>query len=254
MGSVSSLAELRSHPARLLNSAGGSEELTLLASLRAQPAPAGAKVLVWKALGVQVSATAVATSSSWAPTYWRGLLKTLAASKAAAAVPIVVASLAAGAAGAAGALQYGRGAPTHSVSPSPSRSLSVQAPSPPAKPPAANAIAVATVEASEPSPSKATTRATSHPPVRDHLREESALLARARAELHDGNPRAAQATLFHMQTQFPNGALSQEREVLGIEALAARGNAVAAERNARAFIIEHPESPHAVQLLRRFLE
>jgi hypothetical protein len=90
-------------------------------------------------------------------------------------------------------------------------------------------------------------------PVRDHLREESLLLARARAELRGGNARAAQAILARMQTKFPRGALSQEREVLVIESLAARGNTVAAERSARVFVAAHPESPHAVQM-RRYLE
>jgi hypothetical protein len=88
--------------------------------------------------------------------------------------------------------------------------------------------------------------------VRDHLRHESALLTRARAELRSGNPHAAQATLSRMQREFPAGALRQERDVLGIEALAAEGNTEAAARGARAFIVAHPESPHAATL-HRFL-
>jgi hypothetical protein len=252
MGSVSSIAELRSDPERLLNGDGGHAELALLTSLRAVPAPAGAKALVWESLGVEIVGTSALTSSSWASTCWRGLLKTVAASKAVVAVPIVVASLGAGAAGAAGVLHYSSKPTLPSMSPSVLHTFKAQTPAsstPPAEPTATPIAA----EDSEPLPSKPATRAAPWP-LRDHLREESALLARARSELLSGNPRAAQATLFHMQAQFPNGALSQEREVLGIEALAARGNAAAAESNARTFIVEHPESPHAVQLLRRFME
>jgi hypothetical protein len=259
MGSVSSIAELRSDPERLLNSAGGRAELehALLQSMRALPVPPGAKTLVWEALGVQVVGTsAVAVSSSWASALWRGALKTLAASKAAVAVPVVMASLGVGAAGAAGALHYHYARSTAA----PLASLSV--------PPAPSAQAVSTlatnpepdnaestsVEDSELLAPEAPTRAAASFPQRDHLREESALLARARAQLRGGDARAAQLSLSRMQTKFPKGALSQEREVLVIEALAARGHAAAAERNARTFIAEHPESPHAVQLLRRFME
>jgi outer membrane protein assembly factor BamD (BamD/ComL family) len=88
---------------------------------------------------------------------------------------------------------------------------------------------------------------------RDPLREESTLLERARAELRGGHPRSAQATLLRLEHQFPKGGLTQEREVLLIEALAARGNARAAARDAQSFIATHPESPHAVPL-RRFIE
>jgi len=254
MGSVSSIAELRSDPERLLSSGRDRAELALLASLRAMPAPAGAKALVWESLGVEiVGTTAALTSSSWLSACWRGLLKTVAASKAAVVVPIVVASLGAGAAGAAGVLHYSGNATLPSVSPSVLHTFKAQTLSPVTLP-SDPITPAATEEATAPLPSKPPTRAAAPWPARDHLREESALLARARSELHSGNPRAAQATLFQMQSQFPNGALSQEREVLGIEALVARGNAAAAERNARTFIVEHPESPHAVQLLRRFME
>jgi hypothetical protein len=44
--------------------------------------------------------------------------------------------------------------------------------------------------------------------------------------------------------------LSQEREVLAIEVLAAQGNTDAARRRAKAFIALHPKSPHSPQLKR----
>ena len=259
MGSVSSIAELRSDPERLLNSAGGRAELeqALLQSMRAMPVPPGAKTLVWDALGVQVVGTsAVVVSSSWASALWRGALKTLAASKAAVAVPVVMASLGVGAAGAAGALHYhyarSAAAPLASLSVPPAPSA--QAASTLASDREPDDVESTSVEDSELLVPDAPTRAAPSFPPRDHLREESVLLARARAQLRGGDARAAQLTLSRMRTKFPRGALSQEREVLVIEALAARGNAAAAERNARTFIAEHPESPHAVQLLRRFME
>jgi hypothetical protein len=80
------------------------------------------------------------------------------------------------------------------------------------------------------------------------LTAESALLTAARAELRNGDAKAAQSTLARMQAEFPHGVLWQEREVLAIEALAADGKTEVAARRARAFIAAHPESPHSSQL------
>jgi outer membrane protein assembly factor BamD (BamD/ComL family) len=76
------------------------------------------------------------------------------------------------------------------------------------------------------------------------------LLARARAELRRGNAVSAQQMLEQMRVKFPSGVLGQEREVLSIEVLAARGNGDAARRRARAFIAAYPKSPHSAQLAR----
>src|SRR5258706_14468532 len=75
MGSVSSIAELRSDPERLLNGAAGQQELAVLGSLRSITVPPGAKGLVWNALGIQAvgsGLTAVANPSSWPTSFWRG--------------------------------------------------------------------------------------------------------------------------------------------------------------------------------------
>lgn len=85
---------------------------------------------------------------------------------------------------------------------------------------------------------------------RDMLSAESALITQARAQLRNGDADAAQQLLRTLHKKFPKGMLRQEREVLTIEVLAARGNASAAQQRARAFIAAHPESPHSAQLSR----
>jgi hypothetical protein len=182
MGSVSSIAGLRSDPERLLSSSAAQHalELALLGSLRTLPVPPDAKDLVWDALGVQAigtGVTAVAHSSSWAAAFWRGTLQALLTSKTAVALPVIIAALG------AGALQYQKSATQTSV-------IADRAPS--------------THAASSPMPS---------------------------LEASDSNA--------------PDASL--------IEALATRGKAEAAAREARRFVAVHPESPHAIQL-RRFVD
>ena len=87
----------------------------------------------------------------------------------------------------------------------------------------------------------------------DTLKAESALLTQARAQLRSGNLAAAQGSLERLQTQFPRGMLTQEREVLGIEVLHARGNVEGAKRRAQAFVKRYPKSPHSAKLS-RFLD
>jgi len=97
------------------------------------------------------------------------------------------------------------------------------------------------------------TRRASNSARPDLLAAESALLAEARALLRAGDVRAARATLQRLQARFPRGELDQEREVLAIEVLSARGQASAARRRARAFVSAHPRSPHSA-MLTRFLD
>ncbi|HEY1532783.1 MAG TPA: tetratricopeptide repeat protein [Polyangiaceae bacterium] len=85
---------------------------------------------------------------------------------------------------------------------------------------------------------------------RDMLSAESALLTQARAQLRNGDVNAAQQVLSTLHKKFPKGMLRQEREVLAIEVLAARGNQNAARQRAKAFIAAYPESPHSAQLSR----
>jgi outer membrane protein assembly factor BamD (BamD/ComL family) len=55
---------------------------------------------------------------------------------------------------------------------------------------------------------------------------------------------------LRLANELPKAALSQEREVLMIEALMAQGETASAQRRVRAFIAAHPNSPHSAQLTR----
>jgi hypothetical protein len=95
---------------------------------------------------------------------------------------------------------------------------------------------------------KPSPRPSEQPP--DPLGPEGALLTQARAELRQGNPVGAQALLDQLRLQFSNGGLSQERDVLAIEVLFALGNVEDAKSRARAFVEQHPRSPHSPHLQR----
>ena len=77
------------------------------------------------------------------------------------------------------------------------------------------------------------------------LKEEAALLRRARAELRAGALAAAFATLEASRQRFTAPELSQEREALAIELLYRSGERAAAASRAREFLARFPESPHA---------
>jgi hypothetical protein len=79
----------------------------------------------------------------------------------------------------------------------------------------------------------------------DALREESALVASARAAVRRGDGAAALALLETARVRHPKGVLLQEREVLAIEALAQTNDAAGASRRASAFLRAFPTSPHA---------
>jgi hypothetical protein len=100
------------------------------------------------------------------------------------------------------------------------------------------------VEASEPEARRAAPRLKR----RDPLTEESALLTRARAALRTGDAAGAERMLQRMGAEFPRGVLEQERQVLSIEVLAARGDTAAAKARAREFTRAHPTSPHTARL------
>jgi hypothetical protein len=82
----------------------------------------------------------------------------------------------------------------------------------------------------------------------DALAAESGLLQNARAELRRGNLDEAGQALTQLSRRFPRGVLNQERDVLRIELLSARGDVAGARRLAARFLRAHPESPHAAQL------
>ncbi|APR83736.1 Hypothetical protein A7982_09085 [Minicystis rosea] len=80
------------------------------------------------------------------------------------------------------------------------------------------------------------------------LREESRLLAEARAALRRGDPGGALAMLEQIRTKFPGGMLVQEREALAIEALARSGRKGEAAARADAFVKAYPSSPLAARV------
>jgi outer membrane protein assembly factor BamD (BamD/ComL family) len=77
------------------------------------------------------------------------------------------------------------------------------------------------------------------------LKEEAALLRRARAELRAGALAQAFATLEASRREFTAPELTQEREALAIELLYRSGERAAAAKRAQDFLARYPESPHA---------
>jgi outer membrane protein assembly factor BamD (BamD/ComL family) len=79
---------------------------------------------------------------------------------------------------------------------------------------------------------------------------ESSLLTSARAALRAGELGTSALLLARLGSEFAQGELVQERQVLEIELLSARGEAKAASAEARRFMAAHPESPHSEKLAR----
>ena len=221
-------------------------ERELLDSVRVVGPPDDVKGVAWRNIAGQIAvAAAVGTVSS---------SSAAAASKASAGSLISGALSTKIAIVAVGGLALGGGYwVLRSPSPSPRPAMnSVVAPVIPAAPalPVASTSVVAPVQEG---PDKDVPSHKLEPQRVDTLKAESALLTHARAQLRSGNPAAAQASLDRLQTQFPRGMLTQEREVLGIEVLHARGNVEGAKRRAKAFVKAYPKSPHSAKLS-RFLD
>jgi hypothetical protein len=102
-------------------------------------------------------------------------------------------------------------------------------------------------------PSASAREASPLPPIRDAsandkksaLSDESGAVLEIRRTLRAGDAASALRLLEQARQRFPNGALSQEREALSIEALAKSGAGAAAARKARAFLRAYPKSPYA---------
>ena len=77
------------------------------------------------------------------------------------------------------------------------------------------------------------------------LNAQIAWLDRARRAIEAGDPATALHLLDDYRATYPEGTLSQEAELLRIEALLAGGQRAAAESLATRFIAAHPSSPHA---------
>jgi hypothetical protein len=125
----------------------------------------------------------------------------------------------------------------------------------PAERPAAPPTASAAVTAAEPSrlparpaaPRHAAARAAAASPTTTTRRAppptEGELLRRAQESLHVAPARALELVQEHAAL-YPSGALAQERDVIGIEALMRLGRADQARASAQRFLEQHPGSPH----------
>ncbi len=257
-----------SDPHRLLSRLGDGDELEreLLSSIDRVDPPEGAKAEAWSRLSAQIAAVALVGSATHSAAAASGGAATEGASlgaKAAApalfkffgAKAVVALALGSVAAGGTALWLHERTKPV-AVSTAAALPAPIAAPAQ-AAPPAADEPA----SAADPMPASAeeiapeatpdtAVRPSAEQRRRDQLSAESALLTQARADLRKGDARGAQQLLNRLQAQFPKGVLGQEREVLAIEVLAARGNAAAAKKRAQAFIATHPESPHSAQLSR----
>ena len=234
-------------------------ERELLASVRDVRAPAAAKEQAWQGIAAQLAigavvsgaaASSAAASSSVALSAVAGALSSTLATKL---VWVLAAS------GLAAGGYYAAGQLNDAQRPSPpARAAEVAAPQQVGKPrPAVTEQAVAAeasreqASASEEAPGRGALREPSRKAEAkrsDALSAESAALTRARAALRAGDLAAAWRMLERMDGAFPSGVLAQERELLAIEVLAARGDAAASRVRARAVAKAYPSSPHTARL------
>lgn len=99
-----------------------------------------------------------------------------------------------------------------------------------------------------PAPARSAVAAPSSPG--GDLRDQIALLDRARAAVRARESRTALAELAAYSKRFPRGEFSQEVTVLKIEALVQNGQMDAARALGNRFLKAHPESPHVERIER----
>jgi hypothetical protein len=90
--------------------------------------------------------------------------------------------------------------------------------------------------------------AVSAPMTGGSLHAEALLVLHARQSIRAGDCDAALRALNEGLARFATGALFEEREALGIEALACAGRETEAAERADAFLREHPASLHAATM------
>jgi hypothetical protein len=218
-------------------------ERTLLRRLNAQQPPVGSVERGWAALAGEIGALGPGSAATHATAQ-----HTLATSKW-----VAFAKLGA-AVGVAGGVVWGSvqllsgeaAPPAPALAPAP-RAHGSPAASPPAPAPLANESApLESAPRSEQQPSRAALPGST-------LAEEGKLLAKARQLAQSGHAREALELLQASAQRFPRSVLSQEREVLTIEALAASGNLPSAKQRAQRFLQRYPTSPY-LERLQRFTE
>ena len=221
-----------SDPERLLDGAGNELERELLGALASErPTPALSRrmrqglvalgLLTSAKTGIAgvvalVSVVSVGVTTAWIAQSEHASVRSLSPAGATSAIVRVVTSSARSAPSALGS------APATSAAPSP----------PPLPVPRGSGPAV-----DAPSPA-------------GDLREQIALLDRARAAVRAGNSAAALSELSGYAKRFPRGQFSQEVTVLKIEALAQNGQMAAARALGKKFLAAHPESPHVERIER----
>ncbi|HVR21060.1 MAG TPA: outer membrane protein assembly factor BamD [Polyangiaceae bacterium] len=239
---------MNADPERLLRDAGADPtERELLASVRNVEPPDSAKARAWQgiaghiAAGVAVGTAAAGASAATA----KGAASIMTPSLAFKTLAVLV----------AGGVAAGGYVAWQGASAPPASSPATLAPAPAVLEPHAQTLEPKRDEATTPPPSveQASPKRAPDPSRIDPLTVESALLAEARSRLRAGDASGAQDLLAKMQARFPRGVLRQEREVLAIEVLTARGQTEAARDRARAFVRAYPKSPHS-EKLRRVLD
>ena len=240
---------MNANPERLLRDAGADPtERELLASVRNVEPPDGTKARAWQgiaghiAAGVAVGTAAAGTSAATAKAGAASFVTPSLAFK-------TLAVLVAGGVAAGGYVAWQSASAPAAPSPTtlapPAAVLEQQSETSRAETGRSDAPLPA-VEQASPKRAPDTSRI-------DPLTAESALLAEARSRLRAGDASGAEELLAKMQSRFPRGVLRQEREVLAIEVLTARGQTEAARERARAFVRAYPKSPHS-EKLRRVLD
>jgi TolA-binding protein len=128
------------------------------------------------------------------------------------------------------------------VSGSPTQAPVIQTVLTPAKPAATQAAVIELPEAT----SRVLARPA--PPVGSSLVQQVAAVDRARAALDAGDAARARRLVDSYEAEYPNGAVTQEAEVVRIEALVHEGNRVEADRVGKRFLSAYPKTPHAVRV------
>jgi hypothetical protein len=248
-------------PERLLGAGGDGDALEreLLGSIRDVSPPPDAKGAAWDVIAVQVAAVAAAGAGT--------AVAGNAAAQAAAGAKLLTAKVLIGVAligstFVTGGYWVSRQVAQRSVVGPPAVRRAPSDPAPAPLPPAPSpgfatapwdsaSSSAPCLPTASPAPPDRLPRVVDGPRQRNLLGVESRMLTEARAQLRNGDPRAAMSTLERLQTRFPKGVLMQERDVLTIQVLAALGDVAGANRRAKEFLEAYPQSPHAPQL-RRF--
>jgi hypothetical protein len=253
-----------SDPQRLLDDADlGANAKRVLESARDVDPPPGAEDALWLAIATRTAGSGPEGGSEGGPAGGSGV------PAAGSGAPAAGVSAAVKAAGIVGALAVAGVGAWIALAPSPRVEAEVAARSEAPPPvtseepiaeapvdPVPTAISVADLppvrleKASPPARSAPEPSASSPPaPAPEASDDESSLLAESRAirasreALRRGDADAALRELAAAAARFPDGALVQEREVLLIEALSAKGRTDEARTRAEAFLVAHPRSP-----------